>query len=409
MVRSAPARLSGALGVAAGGVLGWAGLGRWTQPGRLSIIGAPFLAALLLFASATVAASWAFGHWSVRWSLCAVALVLVVLFAAASVNSYYAYIPSFDALFGRRAADQISTSQFRTLQTHGVEKVPRLLGVRHRVHRQLPAHGVVLLVTIPPRQSHFSARAAQVYLPPAYFAHPRPELPVIELLHGTPGTPADWTRGGEADLTADAWAHRHHGFAPIIVMPDVNGGFFNDTECVNGRRGAAETYLVDDVRHAIVTNFGARPDRGGWEIAGLSEGGYCATMLALRHPGEFAAAANFSGNDHATVDGGLRRLFGGSRLDAEIAARAYDVPALLDNWGRAPRPALWFSCGRSDPMLRRLGNDASTAGRAGFDTTVVALGGRHDFRVWKTSFEDALPWLVVHLTLAPRARPGNIA
>src|SRR5437764_13987889 len=100
-----------------------------------------------------------------------------------------------------------------------------------------PASGIVVSIDIPGRSSGFQARPAQVYLPPAWFDHPRPKLPVVVLLHGTPGTPADWVDGGMAKVTADRWASGHGGVAPIVVMPDVNGSAFADTECVDSARG----------------------------------------------------------------------------------------------------------------------------------------------------------------------------
>ena len=108
-----------------------------------------------------------------------------------------------------------------------------------------PSHGAVILADIPGRSSGFHPRRAQVYLPPAWFTSPRPHLPVIELLHGTPGGPADWTRAADADVTAERWAAKHDGVAPIIVMPDVNGAFWADTECVNGTAGNATPYLLE--------------------------------------------------------------------------------------------------------------------------------------------------------------------
>src|SRR5258708_2954178 len=103
--------------------------------------------------------------------------------------------------------------------------------------------GMVGRVVIAPTVSGFRARPAQVYLPPAWFARPRPRLPVVELLHGTPGMPEDWTRAGQADVTADRWAAGHRGVAPVIVMPDPNGGFMSDTECVDLPQARADTYL----------------------------------------------------------------------------------------------------------------------------------------------------------------------
>src|SRR5438445_242070 len=85
------------------------------------------------------------------------------------------------------------------------------------------AVAVVLSVEMPPTHSGFHARGTFIYLPPAWFGTPRPELPVIVLLSGSPGTPADWTRSAGADVLFDEFAKSHNGTAPVLVMPDANG------------------------------------------------------------------------------------------------------------------------------------------------------------------------------------------
>ena len=71
------------------------------------------------------------------------------------------------------------------------------------------------------------ARDAQVYLPPAYFAHPRPKLPVVVLVSGVPGSPEQWFAEGRAGQALDAFAEDHRGLAPITVAVDANGTVFN--------------------------------------------------------------------------------------------------------------------------------------------------------------------------------------
>ena len=117
------------------------------------------------------------------------------------------------------------------------------------------------MVRIPGTVSRFSRPSRQVYLPPSVVRAVRPRLPVIELLSGTPGTPEDSTRAALADVAADTWAATHHGAAPILVMPDANGHFTGDTECVDGAHGRAETYLTTDVRAWMVVHFRAAPVR----------------------------------------------------------------------------------------------------------------------------------------------------
>lgn len=162
---------------------------------------------------------------------------------------------------------------------------------------QLPASGAVIRVRIPADASAFYARSAVVYLPPVWFAPNRPTLPVLVLIPGTPSSPGDWFRAGGADRVANEYATANNGFSPILIVPDVNGSMFADTECVDGPRGAAETYITKDVTRFAVDELGASPDRGHWGLVGLSAGGTCAMVLALRHPDQY------SGSTDAVVGG----------------------------------------------------------------------------------------------------------
>ena len=130
---------------------------------------------------------------------CAVlaAVLLALLTLGGVVNAHYAYVPTL----GEALGDESSISS-----ADGVDG-------------RIPARGQVEPLTVPPTASNFSARQAEVYLPPAWFATQRPALPVIMLMHGEPGDPSDWADGGEAAATADAWAAQHRGVAPVLVMP----------------------------------------------------------------------------------------------------------------------------------------------------------------------------------------------
>jgi S-formylglutathione hydrolase FrmB len=366
----------------------------WRFVGGLAVAAAALFVASFLLPSR---------KWVVRWGARLLALVLAVATAAAGVNMHYDYFPTLGALLGRRAADQVSMSTFRHMEQAARRAIPighgRLAaGARGR---PLPSRGVVLPFVMPATVSGFHARTGEVYVPPIWFRSPHPHLPVLELLHGSPGSPADWTRGGYADLTADAYARSHDGFAPVIVMPDVNGSWDGDTECVNGRRGNAETYLTVDVRHAVVQHFGVATSGHSWAIAGLSEGGECALQIALRHPDDFAAAGDFSGDDHPWVSGGPRKLFWGANSTQVIAAEhAYDPRVLLADWhGRAP--ALWFSAGRSDRTVVQLTRLLSLAHRAGLRATLEETSGGHTFREWRVALERAMPWMMQHLAWEP--------
>src|SRR5262249_50829766 len=156
----------------------------------------------------------------------------------------------------------------------------------------VPGHGEVITADIPGTLSGSQARPAEVYLPPAFFDAHRPPLPVMVLLSGSPGTPSDWTRAAFADVTLDRWAAKHPGISPIVVTPAPNGSPLADTECANGGEGNAEDYLIKDVRSYMVPHFDAPVDRRMWAVGGLSEGGFCAMELGLRHPELFSVFMN---------------------------------------------------------------------------------------------------------------------
>lgn len=339
---------------------------------NVSLVSQRFVAGLAVVTALLIVAAVAVRHRRVLRPVAVVCAVLLTLVTVADgVNDYFDYIPTAGALLGQRAADQASPA--------------RVVSTIRRARP--PTRGLVELVDIPPTRSGFRTRRAQVYLPPAWFSSPRPALPVVELLHGTPGSPSDWTRAGSADLTADAWASRHGGISPILVLVDENGGFTRDSECV----GPSETYVVDDVRAWAVSALGARADARSWAVGGSSEGGWCALMLGLRHPDRYSTLLDFGGLDRPTHSGGALRLFGGSRH----RMRRYSLHALV----RTPAPrrdglAAWLEVGAADGgTTRAVRRSAALLSAHGIPTHLVVIPhAHHTWRVWRHCLDDAFGW-----------------
>lgn len=245
--------------------------------------------------------------------------------------------------------------------------------------------------------SGFAARPAAVYLPPtaARASGGGAALPVLELLHGTNGGPLDWLRRGHAQAILDAFAAAHAGRAPIVVMPDINGAKHVDSECVRAvQPGDVEQYLAVDVVRGIRARFAAAaPSR--WAVAGISEGGTCAAMLALRHPSQFRLFGDMSGLAHLTVgtkDDPARtiaKLFDGSRADY----LGHD-PLWLLSRHRYPELSAWFICGTRDDIVCADQAKVVVAARAAGIETVTSevLGHRHGWPLWTSALARFLPW-----------------
>ncbi len=322
-----------------------------------------------------------------------VAVVLALVATLGTVNQESDTFPTVDRLV--------------TIDPENMVGLPQLQQMRAQAAAtgRLPSQGVVITVTIPPTVSHFSTRPAYLYLPPAWFAKSVPSLPTLVLLPGEPGSAADWSGAGDADNTADAFAGADHGVAPIIVMPDPNGYATVDTECVNSRFGNAETYLVDDVPAYVRSRFHAATGKGSLAIAGLSAGGTCSVMLALRHPAVYPTFASYSGfsspqYEETTRAQTIDTLFGGSTA----AFDAHD-PTVLLGQGRFDGMAGWFEVGDGDTQpLAAARVLQPAAARAGIATCLLVRPGGHDFDLWSQALVDSFPWLAWRLGLTPEPR-----
>lgn len=365
--------------------------------------------ALTVLSLGVVLVGWGGAHWW-RRAVSVLAVGVCTLACALTVNVWVGYFPTVHA-FWNQLTDGPLPGQ-----------ADRLTVTKMQLTHTKPTNGVLVSVNIGSEASGFAHRGELVYLPPAWFAtSPPPRLPAVMMIGSQLNTPADWLRAGSIQGTVDGFAAAHGGYAPVLVFVDATGSFANDTECVNGVRGNAADHLTKDVVPYVISNFGVRPDRGGWGIVGWSMGGTCAVDLTLMHPDLFRAFVDVAGDlrpnsgDKAQTIG---RLFGG---DAK-AWTAYDPISILAGHGPYSDVSAWFEVpdpqpnGKPrDPAANPEGQDAAAttlcdAARAhAIACSVQTSPGRHDWQFATRAFGEALPWLagqlrtpgVVETTLPP--------
>ncbi|MEE4543405.1 alpha/beta fold hydrolase [Streptomyces sp. V4-01] len=227
-----------------------------------------------------------------------------------------------------------------------------------------------------------------VWLPPQYtkkeFAHTR--FPVIEVLHGIPGTPHSFLRGMRLGQIMQDQITAGRAEPAILVLPTITPDRVN-TGCadVPGRSRVA-TWLTDDVVKTINRNFRTLPAPRGWAVMGISTGGYCAARLALEHPETFAAGAALAPDDPTQ---GVRSPVWLARNSDPAPAVQLLVESSLQDPESPPRFADMITGAVSPPT---------------HVTTMRIENGGHNWKTWGRMFPDAFTWVSGRIE-APRAVP----
>ncbi|WIB76551.1 alpha/beta hydrolase-fold protein [Curtobacterium sp. MCPF17_002] len=265
----------------------------------------------------------------------------------------------------------------------------------------MPRMGETISVRIPGTVSHFRARKAVVWLPPAARTVHPPTLPVLVALSGQPGQPADMFQSGDLGRDLDHYAEAHEGLAPIVVAPDQLGAPERNPMCVDSRRlGRSATYVMTDTVRWIRQHLPVASGSGAWGIVGFSEGATCAMQFSTAHPGVFGSALAVS-SELAPRNGSVQQTvalgFGGSAA----AYRAAAPSAIMTAHGHYADHLTVFGYGQDDAPYHA-STDAlrAVAERVGMQTPlIVSPGSAHDWNTVRYVLSHGLPAVIAHLGL----------
>lgn len=153
------------------------------------------------------AVSHAMPHRGVLRAVAVILVVCAVFSTATGIDQAYGEYATIGSLFGQDA--------YREADLTGMAKRSDLISVTQWRQESadgsisdIPAHGEVSKVNIPAAASHFEARQALVYLPPAALvtAKHKPALPVILMMSGQPGSPGRVFAAGGIQTMMDDYA-----------------------------------------------------------------------------------------------------------------------------------------------------------------------------------------------------------
>jgi len=333
-------------------------------------------------------------------SAVAVAALLVVTLAAMKINSNFGYRPTVGAALGVTPANEVDFAALVGPKPTVVTSPNQALSQSWHPPADMPPTGRVTHTTIGGVRSGFRARAALVYVPPAYLGSRRPLLPVLVLIAGQPGGPEDWLVAGKMAKIMDAFAAAHAGLAPIVVVPDATGAPFANTLCLDSRLARVETYLAEDVPSWIESTLQVDRDHAHWAIGGFSFGGTCSLQLAVRRPSTYPTFLDVSGQQEPTLGSHAKTVqaaFGGDETQFR-AANPLDILHI-----RRFGPTLGILATGADdpeygPQCRRV---ADAAGAAGMAIQLLEFPGGHSWTIASDALRAAIPRLAARANLIP--------
>jgi poly(3-hydroxybutyrate) depolymerase len=335
------------------------------------------LIALLVTASAALlVAVVRFRLLPVRVLCGALSIMVAMTGGVAAVNYYYGYYKTWAAMWadfhgGTGNLGVISTTRTTSATAVGSSRIG--------------------WVTLPGKLSGYSRRAL-VYLPPQYgeARYAQVRFPVVELFHGTPGSPLSWDNVLQISQVADSLIARHVIGPMVLVMPSINGSGRDYQDCVNGPGVSDETYLTKDVRADMLARYRVSHDPFEWGLGGYSSGGYCAANLALRHRGSFGAAAVIEGYFRA-ADGPA-----GAALKNNGPLETANSPLYLAERltpGSGPLPAFWVAAGTHDVSDYQPATVFAAALNRIEQVPFIKLNAADTGSAWQAAMPAALAWL----------------
>ena len=157
-----------------------------------------------------------------------------------------------------------------------------------------------------------------IYTPPGYDPTKSRRYPT---LYEAPTPFRDWDSATNVKVALDTLIDTGAMPAAIVVFISSSGGPYEDSECADSFDGREwfDRYVAQTVVPWVDSHYRTIAQPAARAIMGMSQGGYCAAILALHHPDVFGTSITFSGYFHAGIPIGANtsRPFGGD-------------PALLD-------------------------------------------------------------------------------
>lgn len=232
-----------------------------------------------------------------------------------------------------------------------------------------------------------------IYIPGDYKTSGK-KYPVLYLFHGIASDHTAWNEEGDVVKMTDE-AIRNGEIKPfIIVMPNAFNSFMVDGFWLfDGFPGHKfESCFFKMLKPYIEANYPVMTDRAHTAVAGLSMGGYGASLYGFKYPETFCMSYSMSG---ATE--GLNWIW--SRKDEGLVPSIETIfrekEYTRSDYGRLPD--YYMDCGTEDLLCKSF-NDLTHdfLVSIGFPHAFREYKGCHDWDYWKGCYSRMIPDLARH-------------
>ncbi|MFI5258529.1 MAG: alpha/beta hydrolase, partial [Candidatus Limnocylindrales bacterium] len=190
---------------------------------------------------------------------------------------------------------------------------------------------VYLALSAPWVKAGTATEEVDIYLPPGYAASKTKRYPTV---YEAPFTFNLWNSAFHVKATLDALIDGGEIPPSLFVFMNEWGGPFADPQCSDSYDGREK---VDQFMGVTVPAYVdkhyrtiARPEARS--LIGMSEGGYCAAILALHHPDVFGSEMSFSGYFTAGLgSAGAAVVYGGNQTLIYQDSPRYVAPGLAQS------------------------------------------------------------------------------
>lgn len=318
-----------------------------------------------------------------------VTLVLCQALALASVgvsiNRSNGFYSSWQDLFGIKvdySKTAVKYANLKVLNARTLERYPITpdgqVIIKEIIRGRLSKVSGVVYFVLPRNQVELVRRGAKIDLS---------QSKIVEFINGYPSGPETWFHSMKIAHEI-ALSDQVPGRKSIIgVIPTVNVDGSKDLECMNFPSGGTqtETWLSRDIHSYAEKRLGIPETR--FSLLGVSTGGWCTAMLAIKHPKLFDGGVSISGYYTPAFNSGI------SNYDRSYLTKKYEL-SRLEKKLKSPMRLLLITSAQDEYSFFRTKQFMKERHPMIMPDYVEIPFGGHNNRVWKRELPLSFFWIL---------------